>query len=92
MSKHTPGPWYQVGYWVEVEDDDVPDICSCHPKYIGQSHLKFDLKTIEANARLIAAAPDLLKALKLAKKIIGHPDDDASKYIASVISKATGKR
>jgi hypothetical protein len=64
MSKHTPGPWYQVGAWVEVEDDDTPDICTCSPQAMEQDHLKWDWKTIHANARLIAAAPDMLVALQ----------------------------
>ncbi len=63
-AKHTPGPWLQVGAWVEVERDDIPDICTCNPRDIGQDHLKWNWKTVHANARLIAAAPDLLEALK----------------------------
>lgn len=64
MSKHTPGPWYPVGGWVEVEDDDIADICTCHPADFGQGHLERSDKEIMANARLIAAAPDMLKVLK----------------------------
>jgi hypothetical protein len=39
---------------------------------------------------LIAAAPDLLEALKFAQSIIGHPDDAGSQMIAAAIAKATG--
>ena len=44
----------------------------------------------QANARLIAAAPELLEALKLARSIIGHPEDAHSKLISAAISKAEG--
>lgn len=60
-AKHTPGPWHAVGAWVETEDDSVADICSCDPDTIGQGG-RSDAE-ICANARLIAAAPDLLAAL-----------------------------
>lgn len=64
MSKHTPGPWYAVGYWVEHENDNVADICTCDPAAIEQEHLGRKPAEIEANARLIAAAPNLLAALQ----------------------------
>jgi hypothetical protein len=64
MSKHTPGPWYGVGAWVEVEDHGVADICSCNPDDYAQGHLGRNYDEICANARLIAAAPELLEALE----------------------------
>jgi hypothetical protein len=70
MSKHTPGQWHQVGAWVEVANESIPDICTCNPADIGQDHLDWDWETVTANARLIAAAPDLLKwATKLTKAL-----------------------
>jgi hypothetical protein len=65
MSKHTPGPWFAVGAQVEIEDDSVPDICTCDPQVMRQSHLDWHPRTVEANARLIAAAPELLEALEM---------------------------
>jgi hypothetical protein len=50
-----------------------------------------DATTQWANARLIAAAPDMLDALKAALVLIGHPDDAATKAIAAVIAKAEGR-
>jgi hypothetical protein len=44
----------------------------------------------DANQRLIAAAPELLEALKLAQSIIGHPEDAHSKLISAAIDKAEG--
>jgi len=61
-TKHTRGPWHAVGRWVEHEKDDVADICNCDPESMGQGHLGRSDAEMAANARLIAAAPDLLKA------------------------------
>ena len=84
---HTPGPWtwareeevsaWSLGPGVLLTDyaDGTPD---------GD-------ELDRANARLIAAAPELLECLKAAMQIIGHPDDSFSKLAASVIAKAEGK-
>lgn len=67
MAKHTPGPWHVVG--------NVPciasDIGGDNPKVICRIELKDsgfvfepDYEVRNANARLIAAAPDLLAVLK----------------------------
>jgi hypothetical protein len=42
--------------------------------------------------RLRALFPELLEALKLAQRIIGHPDDAHSKLITAAIVKAEGQR
>lgn len=68
----TPGPWVAVGYWVEHPDDDVADICTCNPADLGQEHLARSDDEIVANARLIAAAPELLA---LAERVAAMPDD-----------------
>lgn len=57
MSKHTPGPWKAITdngklWWIRTEDN-LSSIASL----IGQ-------KEIVQNARLIAAAPELLETLK----------------------------
>ena len=57
--------------------------CSAHAK---EPKLKAELR------RLHEVNTELLEALKLAKSIIGHPDDDASKFIAAAIAKATGEQ
>ena len=71
MSKHTPGPWRRCGGF-------TPAYCAIHSNdgYIvfgladpgahteqGQPIKAPDTDTQHANARLIAAAPDLLEAL-----------------------------
>ncbi len=57
--KHTPGPWKITTY--------------CGPKYmIGIDKECASPGEMEANARLIAAAPDLLEAAKGALKHMTH--------------------
>ena len=59
--KHTPGPWWQKGTVVYI-GKTVDFLPSGSPNWGG-----FDLRNCplpEANARLIAAAPDLLEALE----------------------------
>lgn len=83
MSEHTPGPW------IARKD---PNAISPDDWCVGTSDQHIDKVAVcsECDARLIAAAPDLLEALRMAQTIIGHPDDPASQHIAHVISKATG--
>lgn len=68
-SKHTPGPWLQEGNWVYAEGDPI--------RLSGGKEIRPNAFTLsvspgpdrtreeaEANARLIAAAPELLEALE----------------------------
>jgi len=61
---HTPGPWFAVCRMVEVDDDDHADICSTNPDLFGQGHLAPPIEEQQANARLIAAAPEMLAMLQ----------------------------
>lgn len=79
-TKHTPGPWYAVGSWVEHENDKVADICNCDPESMGQEHLGRSDAEIRANARLIAAAPDLLAACEAIWKY-DQADCEADSFI-----------
>ena len=97
-AKHTPGPW-------RVEVDTGPEAAwerkwpTIHAeKYevVGCEGLYGDYETDMANARLIAAAPDLLDALKalthsLDVEDLVH-DDQRSSFAAAraAIAKATG--
>ena len=67
-AKHTPGPWVPEdgggkGSWIKSEVNGEWAALAC-----GSDDL-----TAEANADLIAAAPDLLKALKY---IVAECDED----------------
>lgn len=62
MSKHTPGPWWKDGRIVRPANEAHPRraaIAACALSHgIGEAAVEDD-----ANARLIAAAPELLEAL-----------------------------
>lgn len=79
MGAHTPGPWFVAVYssgefkghavdvYADEGDDGETEVCII-PQWIGA------VDEQDANARLIAAAPDLLDALK------GLFLDDAAKH------------
>ena len=82
-TKHTPGPWRAD--WVNVyrKDDHLADCC---PK--AKNGIPLEQK--EANARLIAAAPELLAALKaLVNMQKGHENWPEVKQAEAAIAKAT---
>lgn len=89
MSEHTPGPWETNGTWVSEENDPGHNvgICICEPR-----------PEIQANAHLIAAAPDLLMAAKSARALLMayHGEFASDDYdptwlkLDSAISKASG--
>jgi hypothetical protein len=86
-TKHTPAPWeYDGCEYVTRETFDI--ICA-----LPNADASIDEDTIEANARLIAAAPDLLKAAEFAVKAI---ESDrwhvmAIDKLRAAIAKATGE-
>lgn len=57
MSKHTPGPW-RAGY------TKLTDVVAENGALIATCHKLKGLVELQANARLIAAAPTLLAAIK----------------------------
>jgi len=56
---HTPGPWNVTGLYVREQDGGL--VASINDLWHGQKTPKAEKN---ANARLIAAAPDLLAALE----------------------------
>lgn len=92
-SKFTPGPWEVFGHDV-YKKGYATRICK-----LGNASF-VDPTIIPANARLIAAAPEMLEGLKLAvewiewlEKIAGLRADSGNhlQKIKSVITKALGK-
>lgn len=90
MADYTPGPWVHIQYWnasncvASSEDNDV------HIAYLHTNNA-------EANARLIAAAPDLLAALEVMfdwvlsiPGIVGVRADDVCIQARDAIAKARG--
>lgn len=102
-TKHTPGPWRAttpVGSGPSfIKAPDCSGIAKCYADHRST-------KEANANARLIAAAPELLTDLQNAQRIIneyiaahqgdeGAPDEVAAynalvKFFAPSIAKATG--
>ena len=88
-AKHTTGPW-------NVPFREFTKIKAANGAHIATSHKLTNLVNLEANSRLIAAAPDLLDALKalthsLDVEDLVH-DDQRSSFAAAraAIAKATG--
>ena len=89
MSKHTPGPWVldnaEGGDWfryVLAEDSQIGRVDLGNRGAISQHG--------EANASLIAAAPELLSDLRAAACYIDALGGDSSTY-RKTIAKAEGK-
>jgi hypothetical protein len=88
MTKHTPGPWLlddnETVVYVRLEGGQEPAICGTDGSDIAPLP---DSQCI-ANARLIAAAPEMLEALKHAESacssIVG-PDEWPRKEIRAAI-------
>lgn len=101
-SKHTPGPWYLNTDSIDIElkqigvhpSNEVVNRTNC----IGVRHngTRESVAKATANARLIAAAPELLKTvLELkefleAKEADGHCCTQQLIAIDNVLAKATG--
>ena len=100
-TKHTPGPWHIIHeptlstYHIRVEDLDAAPVASLFYSS-GGSRPQLSRELIDANARLIAAAPDLLAACEA---IMPHLDSDLNAHepwvkeisaMAAAIAKAKG--
>ena len=103
MSKHTPGPWKvyanEIAVGVRPVASEPSDVALCSDMDTSRP----DEETM-ANARLIAAAPDLLVLLEECKQACLFDDDDGGigvsedavipadlfNRICAAIAKATG--
>ncbi len=94
MNQHTPGPW-EVAYYDKngqaVVKSEHIEIATCWHHCVGAIE-----KEMKANARLIAAAPELLEALKgiLAVASVRIDDPRIAQWDAAraAIAIATGER
>jgi hypothetical protein len=109
-SRFTPGPWVATlnrdtgveGVYLSFDVDGdrgsiVRGQSAEHLKIDGQNDDPIMAAECEANARLIAAAPELLEALKMARllmvEIDGYePTGSSIRVIDSAIAKATGEQ
>lgn len=94
MSKHTPGTWSD--YYAKLAPVGSVAVWSDQGGMVRRvalcgTHEGIDLDEAEANARLIAAAPDLLEALIQIAKLTG-PDSiiHAHDIARAAIEKAEG--
>ena len=102
MSKHTPGPWYATF-------DDYRWVIDCQGEFGPKKALAVTAGFYpkhEANARLIAAAPELLEAAQMVIAWYKAEDDhskadfyermqmcrDSESALRAAIAKATGEQ
>lgn len=98
MSKHTPGPWtvQEREHSFRVVDSRALKFDNsrlCDVQHWAGATRGPDREEARANARLIAAAPELLEALKLCAVLVhdGNRQGDAAIEAAhAAIAKATG--
>jgi hypothetical protein len=104
MSTHTPGPWRII---VPTETDAMTDIMANPPTYTGDepwrvAYVLRDRNPLqhpedEANARLIAAAPELLEACRRVAAratelvMLGALPLDDVRVVQLAIAKAEGR-
>lgn len=104
MNKHTPSPWEMFSHKHEsiiVVSSLRSDVAWIRNEYAGLRDTARSREEDEANARLMAAAPELLEALQDVLKRIENSDEwwmdnpdrggfDAE-MIKAIIAKATGE-
>ena len=86
MTTHTPGPWEWVGRDLESNfpghyEAVIESTVSCGSFCYGGS---VDMKISDADRRLIAAAPDLLEALRDALKAEEEAIESVSAWAAAL--------
>ena len=103
MSRHTPGPWREASWKADriIEALADPENSATYYAPICELEDGWSEEIGDANARLIAAAPELLKALKLlAHDVDGyglaHPEGGRFEcehldLALAAIAKATGE-
>lgn len=88
-SKHTPGPWLAAGptIWAPPNNAAPAGYALAHVlnPYSGAVG---SADRVDANAALLAAAPELLEALKMALLWV---DGDTKNIVRAAIAKAEGR-
>ena len=90
-NKHTPGPWVVVTDDTAAQVKGFPCIHSDNYIVVGVEGMYGDIETDYANARLIAAAPDLLEALEMALVWLDYEGKYDVQGIRASIAKARGQ-
>jgi hypothetical protein len=85
MAKHTPGPWEWLGEPGKSVLNAAKNKILDHEYYEGMWLGAYNDEIDQANARLIAAAPDLLESLKAILACDGSRGIyDATKHIKEI--------
>lgn len=89
-TQHTPGPWEHA--ITDQYSQSVDIFESGNARTIARTVLNYPIKTQEANARLISAAPDLLEACKKAANSFKAQfmEGPIYKMLSDAITKAEG--
>ena len=92
--KHTPGPWFITGSMTKYVEARIPgrmiqEVAACGPTAADDGYGEQQM----ANARLIAAAPELLEALESVLENCLDSDGLAAAYekARAAIAKAKGE-
>ena len=83
MSKHTPGPWTAIADSGDENADDGWYV-------LNDQETAIAVGLYEPDARLIAAAPDLLDACRQARIVLFHNKDMRDTLTAAIL-KAEGE-
>lgn len=94
-TQHTPGPWHRTNGYAFIHNALGGEVA----KITSSIDSDAQMEEHEANARLIAAAPELLDALKrmteAAKDILGEPSTSEGYFditeAEKLIAKAEGR-
>ena len=101
MAAYTPAPWLWDGYTLRPQNPDYnrSDVHSILDAAGGYGFMGSDsretLRELEADRTLIAAAPDLLEALKDALELVEALsvfEGDTVRSMRAAIAKATGQQ
>jgi hypothetical protein len=89
---HTPGPWiYEYSPWTAQDGKEIPAFEVHGTEKVCDTNENRPAEEQEANARLIAAAPDLLEAAELV--IVRWSEGDlaeAVRFLDSAVAAAKG--
>jgi hypothetical protein len=86
--KWTRGPWVVVADETAAQVRGYPCIYADGYTVVGTEGMYSDIETDFANARLIAAAPDLYMALEAI--LLGELDTDVRRSVEQLLAKARG--
>lgn len=90
-AQHTPGPWKATAFSVVEANPRIPG----ETQTICEMASPWNTENYRANARLIAAAPELLEALQELEKVESSPHSETKRFLAreqarAAIAKAQG--